>query len=417
VEVAGDCIGTMTLSVLVRIERLAETRLALFAILFAGFMLRIAAALIVPDQSATLSDAIFYREAGKLLWATGQLGNPYWMPLYPALVAVTGPGWTQLFIDISLSTAMIWLIYQLANAIFADKQTAFLAAVFTAIYPTFIFFSIVGLTETLFMTLLVAAYVCWYRNAYAAAAILSVLSILTRPIIDPLAPLLVVYFSLAIQKLSIKAALKNLAVYAGIYCVLMAPWWLHNYNAYHGFVRLNPGSGVALYSANNPSNLTGGMDINLQVSMAPFNEIADPVARDKAMRNAAFNYIQENPMRFVIQAFKRFQRFWYPWPHTQEYSANIYKVISLCSFVPVLLMALVFLILEGRVYFRRIAPLLMFIAYLTSVHMVFPGSLRYRLPLEPFLVILAAAGTIGLKKRWLAKGHSAEQKNLVAPAQ
>jgi hypothetical protein len=390
---------------LARIERLTETRFALFAILFAGFTLRIAAALIVPDQSANLPDAIFYREAGKLLWATGQLGNPYWMPLYPALVAVTGPGWTQLFIDISLSTAMIWLVYELANAIFADKQTAFLAAVFTAIYPTFIFFSIVGLTETLFMALLVAAYICWYRNAYVAAAILSVLSILTRPIIDPLTPLLVVYFSLAIQKLSIKAALKNLAIYAGIYCVLMAPWWLHNYNAYGSFVRLNLGSGDALYSANNPFNQTGGMDKNMRVNAAAFYKITDPIARDEALRNAAFNYIQENPTRFVIQAFKRLQRFWYPWPHTQEYSANIYKVISLCSFVPVLLMALVFLILEGRVYFRRIAPLLLFIAYLTSVHMVFPGSLRYRLPLEPFLIILAAAGTIQLGDRWLGKRH------------
>jgi hypothetical protein len=54
----------------VRIERPADTRFALLAILFAGFTLRTAAALIVPDQSANLPDAIFYREAGKLLWAT-----------------------------------------------------------------------------------------------------------------------------------------------------------------------------------------------------------------------------------------------------------------------------------------------------------------------------------------------------------
>src|SRR5262249_51061205 len=126
-----------------------KTRFALFAVLFLGLMLRIVAALVVPDQSAVLADSIFYREAGKALWATGQLGNPYWMPLYPALVAVLGPGWIQIFIDISLSTAMIWLVYELAHTIFADKHKAFLAATFTAIYPTFIFFSIVGLTETL----------------------------------------------------------------------------------------------------------------------------------------------------------------------------------------------------------------------------------------------------------------------------
>jgi hypothetical protein len=137
--------------VLTQIERIAEVRFALLFILLAGFALRIVAALILPDQSATLGDAIAYREAGQSLGATGQLGTPYHMPLYPALVAVAGPGWTQLLIDIGLSTAMIWLVYELTNLIF-------LAAAFTAIYPYFIFYSIVGLTEALFMALLVAAY-------------------------------------------------------------------------------------------------------------------------------------------------------------------------------------------------------------------------------------------------------------------
>jgi hypothetical protein len=37
-------------------------------------------------------------------------------------------------------------------------------------------------------------------------------------------------------------------------------------------------------------------------------------------------------------------------------------------------------------------PLLLFIGYLTAVHMVMAGSIRYRLPLEPLLIVLAAAG-------------------------
>jgi 4-amino-4-deoxy-L-arabinose transferase-like glycosyltransferase len=394
--------------VLTQIERIAEVRFALLFILLAGFALRIVAALILPDQSATLGDAIAYREAGQSLWATGQLGTPYHMPLYPALVAVTGPGWTQLLIDIGLSTAMIWLVYELTNLIFADKRTALLAAAFTAIYPYFIFYSIVGLTETLFMALLVAAYVCWYRNAYGAAAIFSVLAILTRPIFDPLAPLLILYFVLAIRRLSIGTAIKHLIVYAGIYCVLMFPWWLYNYNTYGSFVRLNLGAGLALYSANNPSNQTGGIDTKLNVSTAAFSQIANPIARDKALQRAAFVHIEENTKLFLAQTFKRFLRFWYPWPYADEYSSFIYKIISLCSFVPALLLAVTFFILCGRAHFRRIAPLLLFGAYLTTVHMVFPGSLRYRLPLEPFLVILAAAGTIHLTERWRANNAVAD---------
>ena len=392
-----------------RIERIADLRFTLLAILFAAFALRMMAAIIVPDQSPILGDAIAYREAGKSLWANGQLNALYFMPLYPALVAILGPGWPQLFIDIALSTALVWLIYELTDAIFADKRAAVLAATFAAIYPYFIFYSIVGLTETLFMVLLLAAYVSWYRNAYIAASVFSVLAILTRPILDLLAPILILYFALAIHGLSIKAAMKYLAIYAGIYCILMAPWWLHNYKAYLSFVRLNLGSGIALYSGNNPLNQTGGMDYNLQTSVAPFDEIANPVDRDKALQRAALNYIKEDPKRFLIQVVKRFQRFWLPWPQTQAYSGSLYKIISFCSFVPVLLLALAFVIFYGRANFRRIAPLLLFIVYLNSLHLVFPASLRYRLPLEPFLIVLAAAGAVRFADRWSQEKPSRER--------
>jgi len=391
------------------IERIAASRLTLIAILVTAFALRVLAAAIVPDQSVLLGDAVAYREVGKSLWATGQMNALYFMPLYPALVAVFGPGWPQLLIDIALSTVLVWLIYELTDAIFASKRAAILAAAVAAVYPYFIFYSIVGLTETLFMVLLLAAYLCWYRNAYIAASVFSVLGILTRPVLDPLAPLLLLYFAIAIRGLSIKAAAKYLAIYAGIYCLLMAPWWLHNYKAYQTFVRLNLGSGVALLSGNSPSNQTGGIDNNLEATMAPFGEIADPVARDKAMQRAALNYIKEDPGRFLIQAAKRFQRFWSPWPQTEEYSRPLYKLISFCSFIPVLLLALVFVVLYGRTYFLRIAPLLLFIVYLNSLHLVFPASLRYRLPVEPFLIILAAAGAVHLVDRWSQKKPSRER--------
>ena len=391
------------------IERIAASRLTLIAILVAAFALRVLAAAIVPDQSVLLGDAVAYREVGKSLWATGQMNALYFMPLYPALVAVFGPGWPQLLIDIALSTVLVWLIYELTDAIFASKRAAILAGAVAAVYPYFIFYSIVGLTETLFMVLLLAAYLCWYRNAYIAASVFSVLGILTRPVLDPLAPLLLLYFAIAIRGLSIKAAAKYLAIYVGIYCVLMAPWWLHNYKAYQTFVRLNLGSGVALLSGNSPSNQTGGIDNNLEATMAPFGEIADPVARDKAMQRAALNYIKEDPGRFLIQAAKRFQRFWSPWPQTEEYSRPLYKLISFCSFIPVLLLALVFVVLYGRTYFLRIAPLLLFIVYLNSLHLVFPASLRYRLPVEPFLIILAAAGAVHLVDRWSQKKPSRER--------
>ena len=55
---------------------------------------------------------------GRDLWSTGVLGTTYWMPLYPALVGLTGAGWGQMTLDIALSTIAVWLIYRLTLTVF-----------------------------------------------------------------------------------------------------------------------------------------------------------------------------------------------------------------------------------------------------------------------------------------------------------
>ena len=43
--------------------------------------------------------------------------------------------------------------------------------------------------------------------------------------------------------------------------------------------------------------------------------------------------------------------------------------------------------------------------YLTLVNVVFVTSLRYRLPLEPFMIVFAMAALVRLARRWPA-GHA-----------
>jgi 4-amino-4-deoxy-L-arabinose transferase-like glycosyltransferase len=352
-----------------------------------GLALRVAAAVIVPDQH--FIDAIGYRAEALSLWATGHIGAPQIMPLYSVLVGLTGPGWGQLALDVLLSTMMIWQVHHLALAMFGDRRAAALAALAASVYPFFIFYAVVGLTETLYITLLLGAFDCWYRGSFAAAAVLAVLSILTRPTLDPVIPLLILCFALVVHRMSVRAALRQLAVYAAVYCVLMAPWWLHNYRAYGTFVRLNLGSGVMLYTGNNPLNRSGGA-LDIDRDRARFDNIPDPLIRDRAMWNAGADYIKANPGRFVELAITKFMRFWRPWPYAQDYAKPPYVVLSLVSFAPVLGLALVFLAAWGWRERAVIAPVVLLAAYLTAVHMVLAASVRYRLPLEPFLIILAA---------------------------
>lgn len=389
-----------------KVARFADNdRLILLVILVLALALRVTAAFLLPDQH--FSDAEGYREAAKSLWATGRIGNYVIMPLYPALLGIVGAGWGQLSLDIVLSTAMVALVYQLTLAIFPDRVAAALAALATAFYPYFIFYAVVGLTETLFIVLLLGAFLCWFRGWFTAAALLAVLSVLTRPTIELLVPILILVFALFIHRLPLKQALRHLAIFACIYGLLMSPWWLHNYRQYGTFVRLNAGSGLMFYSGNNPANQSGGA-LDADSERKQFTHIADPVARDRAMWAAGLAYVKENPGRFLELAGLKFVRFWRLWPYAQEYTSRFHVVLSLLSFAPVLAFAIFYVASRRRRELIVISPILLLTAYLTAVHMILGASLRYRLPLEPFLICFAALAVTQLVRRWRTGRSMAE---------
>jgi hypothetical protein len=271
-----------------------------------------------------------------------------------------------------------------------------------AVYPFFIFFAVVGLTESLFITLLLGAFLCWYRGAFALASVLTVLAILTRPVIEPLAPLLILYFSLVIHRQPFRQAFRHLVVFALIYVTLMTPWWIYNYKTYGTFVRLDLAAGLVLYSGNNPMNVTGGGVVGPDLDPTPFQSITDPIARDRAFRDAAISFIKDNPGRFVELAWLKFQRFWRLWPYAEEYTSPIYVIGSVISFVPVLILSIVYLIGWGWRERIRILPIVAWGGYLTAIHMIMIGSVRYRLPLEPFMIIFAAVAFARLTRLWPA---------------
>jgi 4-amino-4-deoxy-L-arabinose transferase-like glycosyltransferase len=375
-----------------------DDRRILAAIVLLAFALRLLAAVAVPDQE--LSDATAYRNAGQHFWSTWRLGAGQAMPLYPMLVGLVGPGWGQLLTDIALSTTAVWLLYVLTREVFADRAAAHLAALAAAIYPHFIFFSVVGLTETLFIMLTLGTFVAWYRGAFAVAAVLAVLSVLTRPSVDLLAPVLVLYFATVVHRLPWPAAIRKLLAYAVVYVVLMSPWWLHNYQAYGTFVRLNLGSGEVFYLGNNPLNRSGGGTQPIDGNLTEFNAIGDLVERDAALWKAGLDYVRAEPGRFIEMAAVKFARLWRPWPYADGYRNPLYVAMSLLSFIPVLLLALLYIGRWGCGELARIGPIILFAGYLTAVHMITIASVRYRIPMEPFVIMFGAVAAARIARHW-----------------
>ena len=91
--------------------------------------------------------------------------------------------------------------------------------------------------------------------------------------------------------------------------------------------------------------------------------------------------------------------------YAPEYNNWKYVVMSLMSYGLALTLALVFLVRRGFAHWRALTPVILFAGFLSAVHMVTLGSIRYRFPLEPFILILAAQMVVEILARWKTTKH------------
>ena len=368
----------------------------LFIILIFSIITKILFAFFYPDQN--FPDATAYREIGIEFFSGNLTKNHTYMPLYPIWSYITGGGVMQIFMDILISTLSIWLIFLLSIYLFNDKGAALLSATVASIYPHFIFYSVSGLTEVFFTFLLLLSVLFFYKKRFFLAIIISILALLVKPTFDFLNPILIMIFVGYVHNRGWKKVIKYLFIYMVSYVVLMSPWWMHQYQKYGEFVRLNLVDGVVLYSGNNSLNKTGGGIVGQDVDMSVFDSEKNPIIKNNRMKELAIKFIIDNPDHFITLAGLKFLRFWRLWPHTQYYQQWYVITASLLSYGLTLFLAIGFIWRSGRKYFQKLLPIFAMFSYLTLVHMITIGSIRYRFPLEPFLIIFASYFLVDILK-------------------
>ena len=386
-------------------------RIFLFILFILSLVIRLIFFLNYPDQQ--LPDSLTYELLGNKFFIENYEGfDPIYiyasdghMPLYSILSYLVGGRINLILVDIFFSSLSVIIIYLFAKELFKDKNIGILTAMIFSIYPFSIFYSLSGMTETLYVFFIILSFYFLYSNKLILASISLVLSIYLRPSIEMFYPLIIFSYFIFVKNLGLKFSFFQILKYFFIYIIFMSPWWFHNYIKYDSFVRTNLSMGEILYIGNNPLNKSGGGISGIDFSFENFEDeygasnFSNPIVRDNVLREAAIQYILDNPISFIKLSIIKFKRFWQLYPYAKEYSSIYYKLISIISLLPLYILSLLF-IFTYKKSIKLLIPIILFILFLNFVHIISISSIRYRFPIEPFLIIFSSAYVIKSIKKY-----------------
>ncbi len=234
------------------------------------------------------------------------------------------------------------------------------------------------------------------RAAVAVLAILGPLAVLTRP--SSLGWVVLLWMLLALATRPFATALRRLALYMVAFAFLMLPWGLRNKAVLGDFAWLGTNGGITLYDALGPQ-ADGSSDQSFKADLAEVEALAE-VERDRAYRDLAMKQVRKDPAPVLRLAGVKFSRTWNFLPNYSGYRGGAAAWISAAWMVLVVGGAVVGMIRKRR-YWPLLIALLLPVLYFTAVHSVYIGSVRYRVPLMPFLEILAGASMMRVERKLL----------------
>ena len=381
-----------------------------------------------PTFKTPLVDAAFYDETARSLVAGRPMsGDFFWQPVfYPSFLAVSYFLSGSSIVFVKVIQALIGaftcvLVYLLGGQLF-DRNgngllgwTGLVAAVITVLYGPLIFFEgellATGWAAFWSVALILLFLQAGRRKTLGACFVLGLcgaLSVLTRPTFLPFFLAGCVWLAVALWRVRLGPRL--LAVLAGFGLVVL-PVAIQNKRINQSFSFL-PGSGpINLYLGNNPNacetiNIRPGEQWGRLTTLAERSGFPGPQGQQQFFRQETLNYLRGKPVSFARGLASKSIQF----ASSRELPRNtdVYVFRQWSGLLGLLVWkvngfgfpfgVLAPLSLVGLIFcWRRIPwPLALFVVlYPVSIVLVFVTA-RYRMPVVPAMIVLAAAGLLAL---------------------
>lgn len=408
-----------------------RTRIILFGLAAVALGLRLVfAGLVVGFDSPLKADEADYHMLAAHIAGgegfTNNEGQPTGArpPGYPAFLSVlyrvAGPDPVVARVtQVALGVVIVLLTFALARRHFGEA-VGLVAAAFVTFNPFLIFISGYGLSENLYVVLLLAALLVMPRPAgddlppsrWVFGAVVLGLAALTRPSGLPMAAW-IAFGGLVAATVDWPTRLGQFAIVVLVVLATLLPWSFRNQTMFGEWVGLTTHGGITFYQGNNRKvvdvpHYRGG--VAPLAALPHIEEISsmDEAARDAASYSYGVEFLRENPELVPRLTWWKFKRFW-----RLESDMGLSGIRSgwwfgtdtplgrvAAGFDAGLVYAAVAfpLMLAGLFLTRRRWRGLMFLYGIIVVHtaiaLVFFGSIRGRIPIEPVIAVFAAAALV-----------------------
>jgi len=336
-----------------------------------------------------------------------------WDPLYIVIYAgMLGMGIKSLvgmrLLNV-LFGAVAAIIGYKTGLMLGGKRTAWIAGLALACYPYYIYYAGLAMPETLNI-LLLAAVMCGLIVAARKFSIkwsivlgvLIGLLALTRSNIVLFIPFLLLYIFLqGIHKGLIAKKLLAILIILAAFLAIMSPWIIRNYNVHGKLILIPNRSGINLWMRNSPDAMApelaaAGQTIphylldNLkekELLEFPIFAGKDEIERDQILQERMLRFISVNPEYFAYMSWLRLSDFMaVVGPNIRGLGAATAGWLSYGIALPFAILSLWFM----RCRFRDIWIFYALILYYIISHSLLHGGIQYRLPIDQFIVLLAA---------------------------
>jgi 4-amino-4-deoxy-L-arabinose transferase-like glycosyltransferase len=419
--------------------KLSNERILIIGLLFVAFVVRVGFVLTLENRLYWSDEPVFNDIALGLLKGEGYKSGTFRAnPVLPFFLAsmyqIFGYNYiAPRLVQSLIGSLTVLLVFAIVQQLFS-RRVAFLSSLWIALFPSLIYICGVFYVDCL-LTFLIALniYILYLNTQYEGYRSLAFLmlsgltigiTVLCRPIFLAFLP-----FAIFFVVSSYRGSVAHRMIYAVALVIMTSltilPWTFRNYILFKRVILVSSGSGDFLWRGNN--ELTrgdtndrylhpgeGGVWTRRLQEVEPTRrrelvqkysgvqrdlESLDEIDRDRYLQRIALAFIGQNPSRALVLFIRKigtiYTAYTGVWPTNRDNIGSTKRLVLSVIFYPTLILSL-FGMLYALRQWRKYLILYLPIVSLTLAYGITTGASRFRIPIEPYIIIFASYGVVVL---------------------